>query len=159
MNPNHQNHSVSSESLARHHESRDPSLRPAMQVGVLVALSIGACIAVVGFLFGVLSQKRMSSASPPQPAKLVDSSQRPLDRFPGPALQVNEGQDLQDWRRRETQKLNSYGWVDRPSGIIHVPISRAMDMILERGLPVRSTNAPPTGVSSLDLIRNRSQTR
>jgi hypothetical protein len=32
-------------------------------------------------------------------------------------------------RREQLQRLGSYGWVDRDGGIIHIPISRAMDEV------------------------------
>ena len=35
----------------------------------------------------------------------------------------------------EHADLNSYGWVDRTSGIARIPIDRAMQLVLERGLP------------------------
>lgn len=34
------------------------------------------------------------------------------------------------YRRRELQRLNSYGWVDAQKGIIHVPIDAAIDRFL-----------------------------
>jgi hypothetical protein len=35
----------------------------------------------------------------------------------------------------EEQELNSYGWVDAGNGIARVPIDRAMELIVEQGLP------------------------
>ena len=41
-----------------------------------------------------------------------------------------------------------------------IPIERAMDLTLQRGLPVRSTNAiPKAAQSSLELIQERSKER
>jgi hypothetical protein len=34
------------------------------------------------------------------------------------------------YRRRDLDRLNSYGWVDPDKGIIHVPIDRAIDRFL-----------------------------
>jgi hypothetical protein len=42
---------------------------------------------------------------------------------------------LADWRRERSSRLNSYGWVDRAKGIVHVPIERAMDATLAGSLP------------------------
>ncbi|MCA1555006.1 MAG: hypothetical protein LC737_11585, partial [Chloroflexi bacterium] len=33
-----------------------------------------------------------------------------------------------------------YGWVDQSAGITHIPIERAMELLLERGLPTRPQN-------------------
>jgi hypothetical protein len=62
---------------------------------------------------------------------------------PGPRLQVAPEVDLQQMRAGEMEMLNSYGWVDRQAGIIRVPIDRAMELLLQQGLPAR--NAEPPG--------------
>ena len=56
---------------------------------------------------------------------------------PLPQLQANPESDLEKLREKDQQELNSYGWVDRTRGIIHIPIDRAMDLLLEKGLPAR----------------------
>jgi hypothetical protein len=42
---------------------------------------------------------------------------------------------LADWRQERSSRLNSYGWVDRAKGIVHVPIERAIDATLAGSLP------------------------
>jgi hypothetical protein len=37
---------------------------------------------------------------------------------------------------KQEDELNSYGWVDQSAGVAHIPIDRAMDLIVEHGLPV-----------------------
>ena len=41
---------------------------------------------------------------------------------------------MENLRKSTDEKLNSYGWVDKPGGVAHVPIDRAKAMIAE-GLP------------------------
>lgn len=60
---------------------------------------------------------------------------------PQPRLQVEPRLDLEQLRRGEEAMLHSYGWVDRNSGVVHIPIERAMDLLLEKGLPVREERA------------------
>jgi hypothetical protein len=38
--------------------------------------------------------------------------------------------------------LYGYGWVDKNAGIAHIPIQRAMDLVLQKGLPTRPTPVP-----------------
>jgi hypothetical protein len=52
-------------------------------------------------------------------------------------LQVNSTIDLKRYEAAEHAKLNSYGWIDKSAGIIHIPIERAMDLVSQRGLPTR----------------------
>lgn len=58
--------------------------------------------------------------------------------FPAPQLEINERTELNDIRLREEDTLSTYGWVDQKSGAVRIPIDRAMDLLVERGLPVRS---------------------
>ena len=52
-----------------------------------------------------------------------------------PALEVTPGHDLQNFNRSESEFVNSYGWTDRSHGVVRVPITRAMKLVAQRGLP------------------------
>jgi hypothetical protein len=68
----------------------------------------------------------------------------PKQAFPDPRLETDERGQLNDERLREEQLLNSYGWIDEKSKTARIPIDRAMDLIAQRGLPVRpQTTAQP----------------
>jgi hypothetical protein len=54
-----------------------------------------------------------------------------------PSPEVNSGQALKQLRATEDAILSSYGWVDRQKGIVRIPIDRAIDLVLQRGLPAR----------------------
>jgi hypothetical protein len=58
--------------------------------------------------------------------------------FPAPQLEINERTELNDIRLREEDTLSTYGWVDQKSGAVRIPIDRAMDLLVERGLPLHS---------------------
>jgi cytochrome c oxidase cbb3-type subunit III len=45
---------------------------------------------------------------------------------------------LAELRAAEDAALHSYGWVDRATGIVRIPIDRAMEVLAARGLPVRA---------------------
>jgi hypothetical protein len=53
----------------------------------------------------------------------------PALTFPMPRLQPNPPADLNKFRVREEEQLNSYGWVDRSARRIHIPIERAIDIM------------------------------
>jgi hypothetical protein len=57
---------------------------------------------------------------------------------PEPRLQVNGAEDLRQMRAAEDSVLNSYGWVDRESGIVRVPVERAIEVLAQKGLPARA---------------------
>jgi hypothetical protein len=62
------------------------------------------------------------------------------EQFPAPQLEVNERTELNDVRLREENTLSTYGWVDKDAGKVHIPIDRAMDLLVQRGLPVRESD-------------------
>jgi hypothetical protein len=70
----------------------------------------------------------------------------------GPMLQVQPHQELVDYCNRLEQQLNSYGWIDQSSGVVRIPVSRAMELTLERGLPIRAANAAPAGSSGAHQV-------
>jgi hypothetical protein len=46
--------------------------------------------------------------------------------------------EMKEYRKLVDEKAESYGWVTKESGIAHIPIDRAKDLIVERGLPAIS---------------------
>lgn len=72
-----------------------------------------------------------------------------------PHLQIAPEVDLAKLRHAQETELNTYGWIDRTNGVVRIPISRAMDLLLQRGLPVRSQNKSATGPSSYELQQQR----
>ena len=56
---------------------------------------------------------------------------------PNPRLQVQPAVDLKSYCEAQQQELNSYGWMDRHNGAVRIPVDRAIDIVLERGLPAR----------------------
>ncbi len=62
---------------------------------------------------------------------------REREATPGARLQVDANKDLRQMRAGEDAVLNSYGWVDKDSGIVRIPIDRAMEILAKRGLPAR----------------------
>jgi hypothetical protein len=63
--------------------------------------------------------------------------------FPQPRLEENERTNLRQFIEDQDRKLVTYGWVDKDKGTVRIPIDRAMELIVQRGLPVH-----PEGASS-----------
>jgi hypothetical protein len=75
-----------------------------------------------------------------------------------PQLQISPPLDLQAFRAREQEELNSYGWINRTSGVARIPVEQAMEALLQEGLPTRATTNQ-TGASSYQLIQRRLEHR
>ena len=57
--------------------------------------------------------------------------------FPNPKLETDERGQLNSIRLKEEQTLSTYDYIDKNAGTVRIPIDRAMDLIAQRGLPVR----------------------
>jgi hypothetical protein len=117
------------------HETKDLNVR-----GVVI---FAAALLVVGILLhagaAVLlsAYKRASDRGDQPPHPLARTPATP----PAPRLEVAPRAALDALRREEDALLQSYGWVDRSQGRVRIPIDRALELIEQRGLPVRP--APP----------------
>lgn len=65
--------------------------------------------------------------------------------FPTPRLETDDGnQDTADLHAREDLLLNFYSFsADLPTGTIRIPIARAMQLVVQQGLPKPSASAQP----------------
>lgn len=145
---------VSAESLKHKHEVSDKSLRnPLIVAGAaifLLVFSIGAG----ALTLHLLAQTRAMQWMPPL-GIIIAPNLKPLDRFPAPHLEIDDDHSERiALYAAQNQKLNSYGWEDRSRGIVHIPIGRAIDLLLQRGLPARTNGISGTDGTPLQLIRN-----
>lgn len=98
-------------------------------VTVLTLLGLGA-----SWLFvKVMDRQREAALVPPSPLARTLPQQPPE-----PRLQANPAQDMRQFRAAEEELLNRYELIDEKGGIARIPIERAMELIAERGLPVRA---------------------
>ncbi len=129
--------------------------------GIVVFLaSLGAFVAVFFvFCFGmgkVINTAILKSDGPPNKWNMIGAQpqgkrqdltsnavmeqnqlNQMVQRFPTPRLQTDDGnQEIAEMHTREDLLLDNYTWVDRTSGKVRIPISRAMQIIAEHGLPV-----------------------
>ena len=67
----------------------------------------------------------------------------PESAFPSPRLEEDERGQLNGIRLKEEQTLSTYDYIDKNAGTVRIPIDRAMDLIVQRGLPVREEERNP----------------
>jgi hypothetical protein len=115
------------------HAPIETRIRPVVLFAIgLAALVLLALLGIRGFLQVLVTREHRLAAL--RPARFADSR----GQYPGPALQPDPEQDLLALRRRESTRLHQYGWIDRRARVAHIPIDRAIDLVLERGLPTRA---------------------
>jgi hypothetical protein len=119
-------------------EQRDVS---ANGVIIFFAGLFGSLIVIIAVVWGLWSLfTHMRAKVEPFPG--IEASQIP----PEPRIQVDPHLDVWRMRAHEDAVLDTYGWVDRQAGTVHIPISRAMDLLAKRGLPVWTGAGPMPGV-------------
>ena len=89
------------------------------------------CQAVVWGMFEIM-ERRASASDAPRSPLAVQTGTPP----PGPNLLTDEPANLQKFQQSERDRLSTYG-LDKNTGAVRIPIDRAKELVLERGLPAR----------------------
>jgi hypothetical protein len=156
--------------MATNHDNHDPLRNPQVDYdrsdlsprGILLFL-IG--LFVVGFfielvvwgmfrfmarsevLFAQGQQSPMAAqvkpGSTPENSILQNTPGVNLSVFPEPRLQTGDAHDMSEYLASEQKLLNTTQPFTDPQGVVHIPISMAMQLVAERGLPVRPNSPPP----------------
>jgi hypothetical protein len=100
----------------------------------------------------------LNRAEEPGSMEMVDAESRVrITRFPQPRLQNDEVRDLALQREAEDAYLTQYFVLDKNSGKVNIPIDRAMQLVVQKGLPAMQA-APgtplPAPAASTGVVRN-----
>ena len=119
------------------HEHTDTNVGIIVKFGMWLAISAIVIHIGLGLLFVVF----------------VKQSEETVVEFPlagqehrlpaAPTLQQFPENEFHDFRGREDAVLHQYGWVNKETGAVRMPIEEAMRLTVERGLPVRAPQQTP----------------
>ena len=126
------------------YERRDANVRSLLQYGFWMAVVIALTLVSMRFMFGYFARTLPLG---PQVAPFATERQLP----PSPRLQVLPHEELRDYCAEQNAAVNGYGWVNKAAGVVRIPIDRAMDLVLQRGLPSRPASAVPTGSAAPNI--------
>ena len=129
------------------HEKRDVDVLNLLLIAALLLLVIGICLLVCWGILHLLNRERAAQEGPRMQVAQTAA------RFPPPQLLSQPGSELARVRRDAQTRLSTYGWVDRKAGIAHIPINRAMELLVKRGLPEVGA-----GQTRLQLMQSRPKT-
>ncbi len=125
-------------------------------LAVLIALIYGIAGGMYKFLESN-DRKRQDPVNPMAVKTGVDTRsmnfptvQQKVDQtFPQPVLEHSERVQFNNFAKEQDKVLASYDWVDQKNGVVRIPIDKAMDLLAQRGLPVRpeggAATPPPAG--------------
>ena len=120
------------------HETSDAQAAPIIKFLVFLGVVTIVTAGLMVWFHNYLERREALEKTARYP--LAAGRQRPLP--PPPRLQTYPFDDIKDVRKDQRRLLDRYEWVDRTSGVVRIPVERAMDLIAERGLPYRA-EAPP----------------
>jgi hypothetical protein len=122
------------------YEKRDVNTRAISYSIAVLLVVVVLSLVTMRWLFDYFS---VTQPLGPTASPFTDVRQLP----PQPRLQVQPVVDLDRERKEQEVLLNSYGWTDRTTGKVRIPIDRAMELIIERGLPTRPNTPPAEGAT------------
>jgi hypothetical protein len=128
------------------YEQRDVNVKGLLQFAFWMAIVLIVTLFAMKWTLDYFSKIEPLGA-PASP--LVSATQRELPA--NPRLQVYPHSDLENYCSAQEQQVNSYAWIDQQSGIVRIPIDRAMDLALEKGLPARATSEAPPSMPSVAI--------
>ena len=110
------------------HERSDWNLRYVVWGSITLIVSVTVMLIALWWIFkefhGWAANRQMGIAHTTQQE----------NRPPEPLLQVAPKEDWAEMLKRERAILNSYRWIDRSKGVVHIPIDRAMELVAQRGV-------------------------
>lgn len=120
----------SAESLKEGYEVKDINVRRTVYIlagmGATTALVIGIVFVMI-WRFNVNRRAAWAHLTPQQTATLVP---------PAPHVPRDPFAQLARVRAREERQLHSYGWVSADHSLAHIPIGRAMALVVGKSLDV-----------------------
>lgn len=132
------------------HTDIDTSVGYKFALWLTVAMLISVAI-VYGTFWFFEGQSQGADAAAQKYPLAVGQAQNP----PVPNLQMQPFKDIYLLRQDEAHKLESYGWVDKEGGVARIPIDRAMEVLMERGLPARADGGDGRNVVTQDSSSGR----
>jgi hypothetical protein len=124
-------------------EARDVRVSPILKFLMYLGISIVISYFVALGIYRGLRRFWAESYPQPIPSRVeAGPTMPPEPRLQGmPGHQNDPQQDLRDKLKADMEANNTLEWVDEKAGIAEIPVSDAMQLIVEKGLPAIAT--PP----------------
>ena len=118
-------------------------VKTSVAVGLGIVL-VGSSIVAVILTFALFRRNEKGEVKKDEASIAAAGMERREDAAPPlPRLQVQPVRHWREFRSAEMERLSTYGWMDRTSGVVHIPIDRAMDLVAERGIGPLAPLVPP----------------
>lgn len=119
------------------HELSDVNTKPIFKFGFWMIVIIAGTAVMMWFFFDMLSAR---DAKNDAPKPVIPNTMSKLP--PEPRLQLAPGHEIHpltemaEMKAQQRVLLTGYGWVDKGTNTVRVPITEAKRMLLAQGLPI-----------------------
>ena len=110
-------------------------LKPIFWSAAAVAIAVFVAFVINAWLIGAWDGAQEVRQSP-----LVEARER--FEHVDPKLQASPEAELTEMKEAEAERMSSYGWVDQLDERIHLPVERAMDLVLADNVGQPATIEP-----------------
>jgi len=130
-----------SDAIRAGHEVEEVRTRPIVLFGIGLAANAIIVFVLMALLFRTFEKEIEKDQKPMTPLVAGNRGRLP----PEPRLQISPLQDWRTFAAAQESLLTTYGWADRDSGRVRIPIEQAMRLVAERaGFP------PPAQTIEID---------
>jgi hypothetical protein len=128
-------------------ESRDIKVRSIYWYLVVLTISVAASFFICIYVLRYTERFVSRDDAPMMPARAAMGRDfhvlPPEPRLQGvPGHDADPQQDHRDKVRADNEANEKYGWVDQSSGVAQIPVSEAMKIVAQKGLPATPAAAP-----------------
>ncbi|HEY1239063.1 MAG TPA: hypothetical protein VGF16_00845 [Bryobacteraceae bacterium] len=114
------------------HEHRDVNVWAVGKVGIALVLTTIASLLLMFGMFRYLEVRENAAQIQPTTFSINPNA---LPPEPNVMFNQHEPQNREEILGNEEKQLKEYGWVDKEHGVVRIPIDRAMDLVVQRGVP------------------------
>jgi hypothetical protein len=109
----------------------DGPVRGILGAGVILAAVVFASLGLLQWIFNVFERRAEEAAEPRHalPEEVVVP--------PEPRLLANPDEYYAEWIAGQRAELATPAWIDRDAGVVRLPVERALELVIEEGLPHR----------------------
>ncbi|MCS7026891.1 MAG: hypothetical protein NZV14_19000 [Bryobacteraceae bacterium] len=121
-------------------ELRDANIPLVIWTTVGILFTLFLCMGIAALQF-----KLETAALPKDTSNVFKRAERRLP--PEPRLQAFPAKDLAAFQERQRAAASTYGYIDKANGIVRVPVDRAIEMVMTKGVQVLVADTKPETAS------------
>lgn len=133
------------------HEKSDVNVGTLFKFIIYLFISTVVILVSMKFMMDYFLAREIAQELPPASRVNPPGTRRlpPMPRLQGaPGSDLLPLDEMKRFKKEQQSAINSYGWVDRNTGVVRIPIEEAKRLVLERGLSTKLPSPAPSPAAS-----------